>query len=50
VDAAPPPGARLFAGYRDRVYALEHPTLGVSPIENALALARALPEGAALHC
>ncbi|HYF20012.1 MAG TPA: CHAT domain-containing protein [Ramlibacter sp.] len=39
----------LFAAYRDRVYALDHPTLSRSPIGNALALAQALPAGARLH-
>ena len=29
----------LFASYDDRVYGLDHPTLGVSPIANALTLA-----------
>ncbi len=36
---------QTFAG---RIYAFEHPTLSVSPIDNALALAKALPEGADL--
>jgi tetratricopeptide (TPR) repeat protein len=39
----------LFGAYRDRVYALDHPTMGVSPIANALTLASALPNGARLH-
>ena len=39
----------LFARYADRVYALDHPTIGESPIANALMLARALPAGARLH-
>ena len=39
----------LFAAYQNRVYALDHPTLGVSPIANALTLVRALPAGARLH-
>jgi hypothetical protein len=39
----------LFDRYAGRVYALDHPTLGVSPITNALALANALPNGARLH-
>ncbi|MEP7302717.1 MAG: hypothetical protein ABI699_14455, partial [Caldimonas sp.] len=39
----------LFASYAGRVYALDHPTLGVSPIGNALTLVRALPAGARLH-
>ncbi len=37
----------LFAKYAGRVYGLEHPTLGVSPIDNALTLARAMPQGRA---
>jgi len=41
--------ARLFAHYGGRVYALDHPTMGVSPIANALTLARAMPKGARLH-
>jgi tetratricopeptide (TPR) repeat protein/triacylglycerol esterase/lipase EstA (alpha/beta hydrolase family) len=41
--------AALFARYNDRVYGLDHPTLGASPIGNALALARTLPKGARLH-
>ena len=39
----------LFASYQNRVYALDHPTLGESPIANALTLVRALPAGARLH-
>lgn len=39
----------LFLHYRSRVYALDHPTMGESPITNALALVRALPAGARLH-
>ena len=39
----------LFARYQGRVYALDHPTLGESPITNALALVRAMPAGARLH-
>jgi CHAT domain-containing protein len=41
--------ATLFERYGNRVYALDHPTLGVSPIENALMLANACPKGARLH-
>ena len=37
----------LFAHYGGRVYALDHPTLGASPIANALTLVRALPQGRA---
>ena len=40
---------QLFARYGDRVYGLDHPTLGVSPIANALTLVRALPAGARIH-
>lgn len=39
---------RLKLSYGE-VYAFEHPTLTVSPIENALALVRQLPQGATLH-
>ncbi|MDB5849589.1 MAG: hypothetical protein JWP29_3341 [Rhodoferax sp.] len=39
----------LFAHYAGQVYALDHPTLGQSPIANALTLAQALPAGARLH-
>ena len=39
----------LFSRYGDRVYALDHPTLGVSPIANAITLANALPPRARLH-
>ncbi|HYN61817.1 MAG TPA: hypothetical protein VET87_20110, partial [Rubrivivax sp.] len=41
--------ARLFAHYGGRVHALDHPTMGASPIANALTLARAMPKGARLH-
>ena len=40
---------QLFTHYDDRVYALDHPTLGTSPIGNALTLLRALPAGARIH-
>lgn len=39
----------LFAHYGQRVYALDHPTVGVSPVANALTLVQALPQGARLH-
>ena len=39
----------LFQQYGNRVYALDHPTLGASPIANALTLVRAMPAGARLH-
>jgi CHAT domain-containing protein len=40
---------QLFSSYDDRVYALDHATLGTSPIGNALTLVRALPAGARVH-
>ncbi|MEZ5628395.1 MAG: hypothetical protein R3E34_12880 [Rhodocyclaceae bacterium] len=40
---------RLAERYGEHAYALEHRTLTESPIDNALALARALPEGAEVH-
>lgn len=39
----------LFGRYGDKVYALDHPTMGQSPIANALTLVQALPAGARLH-
>lgn len=39
----------LFAHYGNQVYALDHETLGKSPIANALTLVEALPAGAQLH-
>ena len=41
--------AQLFAHYGGRVYALDHPTVGASPVANALTLVKALPQGARLH-
>ena len=41
--------AKLFTQYGGRVYALDHPTLGASPIANARTLVDALPDGARLH-
>jgi CHAT domain-containing protein len=41
--------AELFAHYGGRVYALDHETVGLSPIANALTLVQALPAGARLH-
>jgi hypothetical protein len=38
--------AAIFDHYRNRVYALDHRTLSVSPIANALTLASALPQDA----
>ena len=40
---------KLFTAYGNRVYALDHPTMGVSPIANALTLVKAMPPGARLH-
>jgi hypothetical protein len=40
---------QLFKSFRNRVYALDHPTLGASPIANAVTLAEAAPKGARLH-
>ncbi len=37
------------AGYGERLLALEHATLGLTPAQNALDAARVLPEGARLH-
>ncbi len=39
----------LKARYQDRVYALEHRSLTVSPIQNALDLVKHLPKGAQIH-
>ena len=39
----------LFKRYDNRVFALDHPTLGVSPVANALTLAEALPDRTRLH-
>src|SRR4029077_8116220 len=39
----------LFTAYGGRVYGLDHPTLGSSPIANAITLAEAVPAGARLH-
>jgi tetratricopeptide (TPR) repeat protein len=39
----------LFGYYGGRVYALDHPTVGVSPFGNALTLVRVLPKGASVH-
>lgn len=40
---------KLFKDYGDRVYALDHATVGKSPIANALTLAKACPKGTMLH-
>ncbi|SAL34219.1 CHAT domain protein [Caballeronia choica] len=40
---------KLFETYGDSVYALDHPTLGVSPIQNALTLVKALKGNNRLH-
>ena len=39
----------IFARHGNRVYGFEHATLMASPIDNALTLARSLPDGARLH-
>ncbi|MGH8380903.1 DUF7379 domain-containing protein [Pseudomonas sp.] len=39
---------RLFEAYSG-VYALDHPTLSASPIQNAMELANALPKGTVMH-
>jgi len=39
----------LFLHYDNCVYGFDHPTLTASPIDNALMLARALPDGARVH-
>jgi len=39
----------LFQHYGGRVYALDHPTVGASPLANAITLAETLPNGARLH-
>lgn len=41
--------SKLFQSYKQHVYALEHKTLTAGPIQNALDLLAALPEGARLH-
>ncbi|MBG6080087.1 tetratricopeptide (TPR) repeat protein [Rubrivivax gelatinosus] len=40
---------RLFEHYGGRVYALDHPTLGASPVRNALTLVQALAPGQPLR-
>ena len=49
VDDAPADRARPVRRYKAQVYALDHPTMGESPIANALTLVRALPAGARMH-
>ena len=46
---APETWRALELQYGERIYGFEHRSLSESPIENALQLARALPEGARLH-
>ncbi|MDT7833633.1 CHAT domain-containing protein [Aquabacterium sp. OR-4] len=46
---APDTWRLLELQYGERIYGFEHRSLSESPIENALQLARALPEGARLH-
>lgn len=48
-DQHPDVVRKLFSAYGNRVYALDHPTMGVSPIANALTLVKAMPPGARLH-
>src|SRR5262249_36926226 len=40
---------QLFKNFRNRVYALDHPTLDASPIVNAITLAEAVPNAARLY-
>ena len=40
---------QLKSSYGDRIFGLEHATLAVSPLQNALDLVRALPAGATIH-
>jgi pimeloyl-ACP methyl ester carboxylesterase len=40
---------KLTARYARRIYGLQHKTLSVSPVANALALAELIPDGATLH-
>jgi pimeloyl-ACP methyl ester carboxylesterase len=40
---------RIFEHYHNEVFALDHPTLGASPIENALMLVQVLPPKTRLH-
>lgn len=44
-----PEWQRLTRTYPDRILAVEHPTLGLTPAENALRAAEFLPEGTPLH-
>ncbi|MBQ5946539.1 CHAT domain-containing protein [Massilia sp. ST3] len=39
----------LLNGYKDDAYGFEHPTLGTSPVQNAVDLAKALPPNARVH-
>ncbi|HRB28813.1 MAG TPA: CHAT domain-containing protein [Nitrosomonas sp.] len=48
LDVAHSEWEMLTQTFAERIYAFEHPTLSVSPIDNALELAKALPEGADL--
>ena len=48
-DEHPDSVKKLFDAYGQRVYALDHPTLGASPFANALTLVQAMPQGARLH-
>jgi tetratricopeptide (TPR) repeat protein len=42
-------GNTLLSGYGRDAYGFEHPTLGTSPVQNALDLADALPRNARVH-
>ena len=44
-----PEWRRLVGHHEGRVVALEHPTLGATPVENAIAAVRNLPGGTRLH-
>jgi CHAT domain-containing protein len=46
---ASPEWRQLVAKYEDRILAVEHPTLGRTPAQNALQAAQSLPDGAVLH-
>ena len=48
LEAAQSEWEMLTQTFAERIYAFEHPTLSASPIDNALMLAKALPEGANL--
>lgn len=43
------PVEQLFEHYPERVFAFDHPTIGKSPVGNAIALVDSLPHNAVLH-